>query len=48
MVADLLIIGLWVVFLTLFVLSTGWPWWVFYVVLLLGVGGYVQVTAGWR
>ncbi len=46
--ADLLIIGLWVLFLSLVFLSTGWPWWAFYAALLLGVGGYVQFTAGWR
>ncbi len=46
-VADLLIISLWVVFLTLVVLSTGWPWWAFYAALILGVGGYVQFTSSW-
>lgn len=45
--ADLLIVALWVVFVTLLVLTTGWPWWAFYAVLILGIGGYVLFTAGW-
>lgn len=44
---DLLIVSLWVLFLTLFFLETGWPGWVFYAVLLLGVALYVSVTARW-
>lgn len=46
-VVDALVIGLWVLFLTLLFLSTGWSWWAFYVVLLVGVGLYVQFTADW-
>ncbi|MFC4437088.1 MULTISPECIES: hypothetical protein [Natrialbaceae] len=48
LVVDALVIGLWVLFLTLLFLSTGWPWWAFYVLLLVGVGLYVQFTAGWQ
>jgi hypothetical protein len=46
-VADLLIIGLWVLLLTLLFLSTGWPRWLFYGLLLGGIGLYVRFTAGW-
>ncbi|TYL40545.1 hypothetical protein CV102_02965 [Natronococcus pandeyae] len=46
-IVDALVIGLWVLFLTLLFLSTGWPRWAFYLSLLLGVGLYVQFTAGW-
>ncbi|MDJ1430798.1 hypothetical protein [Halostagnicola sp. A-GB9-2] len=44
---DIVIITLWVLFLTLLFLSTGWPNWAFYVLLLLGVAVYVSVTAAW-
>ncbi|WP_265110999.1 hypothetical protein [Halosolutus halophilus] len=44
---DFLIVSLWVVFVTLVFLATGWPQWAFYAALILGVGGYVQFTAGW-
>ncbi|ELY90111.1 hypothetical protein [Natrinema altunense] len=45
--ADLLAISLWVLFLTLLFLETGWPRWAFYALLVVGVGGYVTVTAAW-
>lgn len=45
--ADLVGIGLWVLFLTLVFLSTGWPRWAFYGLLILGVGFYVRFTAPW-
>ncbi|AEH37266.1 hypothetical protein [Halopiger xanaduensis] len=45
--ADLLVVTLWVVFLTVLFLETAWPRWLFYALLLLGVGGYVSVTAAW-
>ncbi len=44
---DVIIITLWVLFLTLLFLSTGWPSWAFYTLLLLGVAVYVSVTAAW-
>ncbi|ELY78380.1 hypothetical protein [Natrinema pallidum] len=44
---DLLAITLWVLFLTLLFLETGWPRWAFYGLLVVGVGGYVTVTAAW-
>lgn len=47
LVGDVLILGLWVLFLTLLFLSTGWPIWVFYGVLLVGVAVYVSITASW-
>jgi hypothetical protein len=47
LVADVLIVGLWVMFLTLLFLTTDWPRWLFYVLLLVGVGLYVQFTASW-
>ncbi|WP_394742974.1 hypothetical protein [Natronococcus roseus] len=46
-VLDALVIGLWVLFLTLLFLSTNWPRWLFYLLLLVGVGLYVSITAGW-
>ncbi|WP_255169889.1 hypothetical protein [Natrononativus amylolyticus] len=45
--ADLLILALWVVFLALLFLTTGWPRWVFYALLLAGAVLYVQATADW-
>ncbi|ELY77083.1 hypothetical protein [Natrinema gari] len=45
LLADLLAISLWVLFLTLLFLETAWPRWAFYVLLVVGVGGYVTVTA---
>ncbi|WP_408958345.1 hypothetical protein [Natrinema sp. 74] len=47
LLADLLIVSLWVLFLTLLFLETAWPRWAFYALLLVGVGGYVSVTAEW-
>ncbi|MFD1563983.1 hypothetical protein ACFR99_10525 [Haloarchaeobius amylolyticus] len=47
LLADLLVVSLWVLFLTLLFLATGWPRWAFYGALLLGVGVYVSVTSGW-
>ncbi|GAB3666201.1 hypothetical protein [Halopiger thermotolerans] len=44
---DLLVATLWVVFLTLLFLETAWPRWLFYALLVLGIGGYVTVTAAW-
>jgi hypothetical protein len=44
---DALIVGLWVLFLTLLFLTTGWPRWLFYLLLFVGVGLYVQFTASW-
>ncbi|AHF98967.1 hypothetical protein HALLA_08895 [Halostagnicola larsenii XH-48] len=44
---DVVILGLWVLFLTLLFLSTGWPIWAFYGLLLLGVAVYVSITASW-
>ena len=48
LVADLLIATVWVVFLALLFLETGWPRWAFYGALVLGIGAYVTVTAAWR
>lgn len=45
--ADALILGLWVIFLTLLFLETNWPRWGFYGLLLVGVAVYVSVTAPW-
>ncbi|ARS91875.1 hypothetical protein B1756_14985 [Natrarchaeobaculum aegyptiacum] len=45
--ADALILGLWVVFLTLLFLETNWPRWGFYGLLLGGVTIYVSVTTPW-
>nr|WP_049920091.1 hypothetical protein [Halobiforma nitratireducens] len=45
--ADLLILSLWVLALTLAFLAFGWPRWAFYGALLLGVGVYVSITSGW-
>ncbi len=47
LVGDLLIVTCWVVFLTLVFLGTAWPQWAFYLLLLLGVGLYVSLTATW-
>ena len=47
LLADLLIVGLWVLLLTLLFLEATWPRWAFYVLLVLGVGAYVTVTAEW-
>lgn len=44
---DLLVVGLWVAFLSLLFLSTGWPRWGFYALVVLGAVGYVQFTAPW-
>ncbi|WP_226005779.1 hypothetical protein [Natrinema salinisoli] len=44
---DLLAVSLWVLFLTLLFLETGWPQWAFYTLLVAGVGVYVTVTAAW-
>ncbi|ELY52353.1 hypothetical protein [Natronococcus jeotgali] len=44
---DALVVGIWVLFLTLLFLSTNWPRWLFYALLLGGVGLYVQFTAWW-
>ena len=45
--ADLFIVTVWVLFLTLLFLETAWPRWAFYALLLLGIGVYVAVTAAW-
>ncbi|WP_436347862.1 hypothetical protein [Natronorubrum sp. FCH18a] len=47
LVGDLLIVTCWVVFLTLIFLGTSWPQWSFYLLLLLGIGLYVALTATW-
>ncbi|MDS0477806.1 hypothetical protein [Natrinema sp. 1APR25-10V2] len=47
LLGDLLAVSLWVLFLTLLFLETAWPRWAFYALLLIGVGVYVSVTAGW-
>ena len=47
LLADLLVVSLWVLFLTLLFLETGWPRWAFYGLLLVGIGSYVSVTRGW-
>lgn len=47
LVADLTILALWVVFLTLLFLETAWPRWAFYAALLIGAAGYVSITAPW-
>ncbi|OLZ41558.1 hypothetical protein A6E15_11445 [Natrinema saccharevitans] len=44
---DLVALSLWVLFLTLLFLETGWPRWAFYALLLVGVGVYVAGTAAW-
>ncbi|PGF15085.1 hypothetical protein CP556_02380 [Natrinema sp. CBA1119] len=44
---DLLVVSLWVLFLTLVFLENGWPRWAFYALLLGGVGLYVALTAAW-
>ncbi|OVE85901.1 hypothetical protein [Natronolimnobius baerhuensis] len=46
-VADLFIVTLWVVFLTLLFLGTAWPRWAFYALLLAGIAVYVTITAAW-
>ncbi|SDQ50975.1 hypothetical protein [Natronobacterium texcoconense] len=45
--ADLVILTLWVLLLTLTFLAFAWPRWAFYALLLGGVGVYVSITAGW-
>ncbi|MFP8953198.1 hypothetical protein ACLI4Z_09540 [Natrialbaceae archaeon A-arb3/5] len=45
--ADLLVLTLWVLFLTLLFLGTAWPRWAFYALLLVGVVAYVSVTVPW-
>ncbi|WP_254523337.1 hypothetical protein [Natrinema caseinilyticum] len=47
LLGDLLVVSLWVLFLTLLFLETAWPQWAFYGALLLGVGVYVSITSGW-
>ncbi|WP_226480965.1 hypothetical protein [Natrinema amylolyticum] len=47
LVADLLVVGLWVVLVTLLALGATWSRWQFYSLLLLGVICYVRVTAPW-
>jgi len=47
LLGDVLVISLWVLFLTVLFLETAWPRWAFYGVLLLGVGVYVSITSGW-
>jgi len=47
LLADLLVVSLWVLVLTLLFLETGWPRWAFYGLLLVGVGLYVAVTGAW-
>ncbi|SEH11816.1 hypothetical protein SAMN04487967_0528 [Natronorubrum sediminis] len=44
---DFLIVTCWVVFLTLVFLETAWPGWSFYLLLVLGIGLYVTITAAW-
>ncbi|ADD05879.1 uncharacterized protein Nmag_2316 [Natrialba magadii ATCC 43099] len=46
-IADAILIGAFVLLLTLLFLQTGWPRWVFYAVLFLGVAGYVSITRPW-
>ncbi|MCU4972449.1 hypothetical protein OB955_06820 [Halobacteria archaeon AArc-m2/3/4] len=43
-ITDLVVVGLWVVVLTLLFLSTGWPRWLYYTLLLVGVVSYTQFT----
>lgn len=47
LLGDAVVLGLWVLFLTLLFLSTGWPIWAFYALLLGGVAVYVSITASW-
>ncbi|QLG47478.1 hypothetical protein [Natrinema halophilum] len=47
LLVDLLVISLWVLFLTLLFLETAWPGWTFYALLVAGIGVYVSVTAAW-
>ncbi|WP_226481548.1 hypothetical protein [Natrinema amylolyticum] len=47
LLGDLLAVSLWVLFLTLLFLETGWPRWAFYAMLVVGVAVYVTVTAAW-
>ncbi|SEW00366.1 hypothetical protein [Natrinema salifodinae] len=47
LVGDLLVVSLWVLFLTLLFLENTWPRWAFYTLLLGGVAVYVAVTAAW-
>ncbi|ELY88241.1 hypothetical protein C483_16051 [Natrialba hulunbeirensis JCM 10989] len=46
-VADAIIVAAFVLLVTLLFLQTGWPRWAFYVVLFLGVAGYVSITRPW-
>lgn len=43
-ITDLVVVGLWVVVLTLVFLSTGGPRWLYYGLLLVGVVSYTQLT----
>lgn len=45
--ADLAAIALWTLLVALLTLTAGWSRLQFYVLLLLGVIAYVQVTAPW-
>ena len=47
LLTDLVVLGLWTIFLTLLFLSTAWPRWAFYVILVGGSAGYVALTAPW-
>ncbi|WIV65808.1 hypothetical protein [Natrialbaceae archaeon AArc-T1-2] len=47
LLADLLAIALWVLLVTLLALSGSWTRWQFYLLLLVGVVAYVQVTSPW-
>jgi|GEM_PF-3049257 len=46
-VADLCILGLWALFVTLFAFALPLPWWVVIFLLLFGVALYVRVTVPW-
>ena len=45
--SDALILALWVFLLALLFLGTNWPRWAFYALLVLGIVGYVLITAEW-
>ncbi|ELY60677.1 hypothetical protein [Natronolimnohabitans innermongolicus] len=45
---DLFVATCWVLLLTLLFLENAWPRWLFYVLLIGGIGLYVAVTAAWR
>ncbi|MFP9190179.1 hypothetical protein [Natronosalvus vescus] len=47
LLTDLVVLGLWTIFLTLLFLSTAWPRWAYYVILVGGAAVYVVVTAPW-